>query len=263
MKKIAAITLFGLAGASFALQGGPTQPDYIQFEPSEMKDMVSLTSGNFAYSIPLGEVPGAYGSYPLSLSYHAGISPQQEASWVGLGWTLSPGSIVRDVRGVPDDQFHGGTLGYVYQYSAMYTWSIDLSYSNGPFSVGVNASSTGGVGASFTLGYKVAEAAEVGFTVSTNRGIGISGKVGFGDGASLNASAMFYPGTGDWTFSAGVGAMGENGIGASAGVQYTTGQGAAAYAGMAVKSKNMENAMKLSVRLTCDMNSADNWYDLK
>lgn len=245
MKKITAITLFGLAGASFALQGGPTQPDYIEFEPSEMKDMVSLTSGNFAYSIPLGEVPGAYGSYPLSLSYHAGISPQQEASWVGLGWTLSPGSIVRDVRGVPDDQFHGGTLGYVYQYSAMYTWSIDLSYSNGPFSVGMNASSTGGVGASFTLGYKVAEAAEVGFTVSTNRGIGISGKVGFGDGASLNASAMFYPGTGDWTFSAGVGAMGENGIGASAGVQYTTGQGAAAYAGMAVKSKNMENAMNV------------------
>ena len=27
--------------------------------------------------------------------------------------------------------------------------------------------------------------------------------------------------------------------------------------------RNMENAMKLSVRLTCDMNSADNWYDLK
>ena len=27
--------------------------------------------------------------------------------------------------------------------------------------------------------------------------------------------------------------------------------------------RNMENAMELSVRLTCDMNSADNWYDLK
>ena len=27
--------------------------------------------------------------------------------------------------------------------------------------------------------------------------------------------------------------------------------------------RNMENAMDLSVKLTCDMNSADNWYDLK
>ena len=27
--------------------------------------------------------------------------------------------------------------------------------------------------------------------------------------------------------------------------------------------RNMEGAMKLSVKLTCDMNSADNWYDLK
>ena len=27
--------------------------------------------------------------------------------------------------------------------------------------------------------------------------------------------------------------------------------------------RNMEGAMKLSVKLTCDMNSAENWYDLK
>ena len=48
----------------FALQGGPVQPDYMQFEPSGMKDMVSLQTGNFAYSIPLGELPGPYGGYP-------------------------------------------------------------------------------------------------------------------------------------------------------------------------------------------------------
>ena len=249
MKKIGCMLLLVGTTLSFALQGGPTQPDYIEFEPSEMKDMVSLTTGNFAYSIPLGEVPGAYGGYPLSISYHAGISPQKEASWVGLGWTLSPGSIIRDVRGVPDDQFHGGTLGYIYQYSAMFTWSVETGYSNGPFSVGLNSSSTGGFGASFTLGYKIAEAAEIGFTVSTNRGVGVSGRVGFGEGASLNASAMYYPGTGDWTFGASVSAMSfdedKNGVGASAGVQYTTGQGAAAYAGMAVKSKNMKNSMNV------------------
>ena len=80
MKKFSSIILLVCTTASFALQGGPTQPDYIEFETSDMKDMVNLLSGNFAYSIPLGEVPGAYGSYPLSISYHAGISPQKEAS---------------------------------------------------------------------------------------------------------------------------------------------------------------------------------------
>ena len=152
MKKFSSIILLVYTTASFALQGGPTQPDYIEFETSDMKDMVNLLSGNFAYSIPLGEVPGAYGSYPLSISYHAGISPQKEASWVGLGWTLSPGSIIRDVRGVPDDQFHGGTLGYIYQYSAMYTWGIDLSYSNGVYSVGISTSNLCGTSISASYG---------------------------------------------------------------------------------------------------------------
>lgn len=91
---------------SYALQGGPIQPDYMQFEPSATKDLVNLQTGNFTYSIPLGELPGPYGGYPLSMSYHAGVSPQQEATWVGLGWTLSPGSINREVRGVPGCIFY-------------------------------------------------------------------------------------------------------------------------------------------------------------
>ena len=190
MKKLSSLVLLVCATVSFALQGGPTQPDYIQFEPSGMTDMVSLLTGNFAYSIPLGEVPGAYGSYPLSLSYHAGISPQQEASWVGLGWTLSPGSIVRDVRGVPDDQFHGGTLGFIYQYSAMYAWGIDLSFSNKEFTVGLTSSNLGGTGvyASFGLLDK-AENANLGFSISTTQGVGID--VGFGFGGKYGLNAVF------------------------------------------------------------------------
>ena len=246
MKKIAAITLFGLAGASFALQGGPTQPDYIEFEPSEMKDMVDLVSGNFAYSIPLGDVPSAYGNYPLSISYHAGISPQKEATWVGLGWTLSPGSIIRDLRGVPDDQFHGGTLGFIYQYYAVYDWRIDTGYSNGYFSVGVNASRLGGVGASAGVGFMVSGCVEIGFKVSSDEGFGPTVGVGFGpktgkDGESslfgLNASAMYSPRSGDWTIGAGGSINGEK-IGASVGVQYTTGRGLSYKVGMSARSKN-------------------------
>lgn len=254
MKKLSSIILLVCVTSLFALQGGPTQPDYIQFEPSEMKDMVSLTSGNFAYSIPLGEVPGAYGSYPLSLSYHAGVSPQQEATWVGLGWTLSPGSIVRDVRGVPDDQFHGGTLGFIYQYSAMYTWGLDLSFSEGPYSVGVNVSSTGGVGVSATIGPDL-EGGSLGFTVSTNQGVGVSGGVGFGGNRfGLNASVMFSPGSGDVSFGGGVSMVGgdkNQAYKASLGVQYTTGQDVSMHVGLSAKSKdskNFANVIGASVR---------------
>jgi hypothetical protein len=245
MKKISSITLLLGTSAAFALQGGPTQPDYIEFEPSEMKDMVSLTSGNFSYSIPLGEVPSAYGSYPLSISYHAGISPQKEATWVGLGWTLSPGGIIRDLRGVPDDQFHGGTLGFVYQYSALYAWRIDTGYSNGVFSVGLSASNLGGVGASATVGMTVAGCVDIGFKVSTDQGVGVTAGIGYG-GVGLNASAMYSPRSGDWTLGAGVSAGGDN-VKASAGVQYTTGQGVAYSVGMSVGSDNIPSSLSASI----------------
>lgn len=46
--------------------------------------------------------------YPLNISYHGGVGMEQEASWVGLGWSLNAGSINRGMRGLPDD-FNGGS----------------------------------------------------------------------------------------------------------------------------------------------------------
>ncbi|MEL7145779.1 MAG: hypothetical protein AAFO69_05390, partial [Bacteroidota bacterium] len=89
--------------AALALTSGPTAPEYTSFEPVDTTDMVNLNTGDFNYNLPLLEVPGPAGGYPLSLSYHAGIQPSEEASWVGLGWTLNPGAIARDVNGFPDD----------------------------------------------------------------------------------------------------------------------------------------------------------------
>ncbi len=250
MNKIISLIILSYVTVSFALQGGPTQPDYIEFEPSDMSDMVSLTSGNFSYSIPLGEVPGAYGSYPLSISYHAGISPQKEASWVGLGWSLSPGSIVRDLRGVPDDQFHGGTLGFIYQYSALYTWSmeVDLAFPESYVSVGVRISNTNGAGFNATNGIKVANIADVGFAIDTDLGIGVYGQVGFENGLGLNASAMFSPKSEDWMLSAGASmrALGKKrNLSASLGVQYTTGQDVAINVGMSAISKESKTSSKI------------------
>lgn len=62
MNKIGLATLLLISTLSFALEGGPSQPDYTQFEPSGMKDMVSLQSGDFSYQIPLSDIPSPYGN---------------------------------------------------------------------------------------------------------------------------------------------------------------------------------------------------------
>ncbi|MCG8577703.1 MAG: hypothetical protein MI810_22670, partial [Flavobacteriales bacterium] len=89
--------------AAMALTTGPSQPEVQSFEPVETTDMVNLFTGDFTYNIPLMNVPGPNGGYPINLAYHAGITMDQEASWVGLGWNINAGAINRQVRGVPDD----------------------------------------------------------------------------------------------------------------------------------------------------------------
>jgi hypothetical protein len=87
-----------------ALTGGPSQPEVQSFEPVGTSEMVDLFSGDFNYNIPLLDV----GGYPVNISYHSGITMDQEATWVGLGWNINPGVINRSMRGIPDD--HNGDL---------------------------------------------------------------------------------------------------------------------------------------------------------
>lgn len=84
---------------------GPGAPEVQSFTPVDATNLVDLFSGNFSYNIPLIDV----GGYPINISYQSGITVAQEASWVGLGWTLNPGVVNRDVRGLPDD-FNGDEL---------------------------------------------------------------------------------------------------------------------------------------------------------
>jgi hypothetical protein len=98
------VTQLFFPGVSFALTSGPSQPEFSSFEPVSSTNMVDEFSGDFTYNLPLLEVPGPHGSsYPFSLSYHSGATPEEEASWVGFGWTLNPGAINRNTRGLPDD----------------------------------------------------------------------------------------------------------------------------------------------------------------
>jgi hypothetical protein len=88
---------------SYALTSGTSQPEVQSFEPITTTEMVDLFSGDFTYNIPLLEVPGPNGGYPINLLYNAGINMDQEASWVGLGWNLNPGAITRSLQGLPDE----------------------------------------------------------------------------------------------------------------------------------------------------------------
>ncbi|MBX2910228.1 MAG: hypothetical protein KF706_11415 [Chitinophagales bacterium] len=85
--------------ASFALTGGPSQPEVQSFEPANVTQMVDKFSGDFTYNLNLMDV----GGYPLNISYHSGITMDQEASVVGLGWNFNPGVINRSLRSLPDD----------------------------------------------------------------------------------------------------------------------------------------------------------------
>ena len=81
---------------------GPTQPEMQSFQSVNSNNLVDLFTGDFSYNIPLLDV----GGYPVSLHYTSGITMDQEASWVGLGWNINPGTINRNMRGLPDD-FNG------------------------------------------------------------------------------------------------------------------------------------------------------------
>lgn len=79
--------------------GGPGQPEMSTFKSIGADNMVNLFTGDFSYNIPLLDV----GGYPVNLFYNAGVTMDQEASWVGLGWNINPGTISRNMRGLPDD----------------------------------------------------------------------------------------------------------------------------------------------------------------
>ena len=88
-------------GDVFGLTTGPSQPEYSGFQGFQPGENVDPFSGDFTYSIELGDVDGVF---PLTLSYSSeSVTWDAEASWVGLGWNLNVGALQRSVNGLPDD----------------------------------------------------------------------------------------------------------------------------------------------------------------
>ena len=216
-RKISTVTLFAFLLqlfyplSTFALTGGPSQAEYESFEPAGATEMVNLATGDFVYNIPLMDVDG----YPINISYHGGVNMEQEASWVGLGWSLSPGSINRGMRGLPDD-FNGGDDVVTEEISMKDNDTYGLNVGGGVEVVGFDFASLG-------------VSAGLGIQYNTYKGIGLDIEVGVsgaisasssGDNASVSGS--IHGGLGlkisnqdgaDFTTSYGIGAQ----LGASGG----------------------------------------------
>lgn len=68
----------GFPLVTYGLTAGPTAPEATSFEPVDTTDMVNLQTGDFTYNIPLLDVPGPEGGFPVGLSYHAQRMPNEE-----------------------------------------------------------------------------------------------------------------------------------------------------------------------------------------
>ena len=191
---------------------GPNAPEAASFEPVDATDMVNLVTGDLSYVLPLLNVPSPEGGYPIALSYHAGIAMDQEASWVGLGWNINPGTINRGVNGYPDDWGKTSVNEFFYdelKEEDYYSFGVGATLGGG-ISVGLGASwgsnqSLGGfVSASIGLGGE--SGANIGASVGTN-GASINGGIGgFSGSIGTNGVGMGYGGrTGESNSYLGVG----------------------------------------------------------
>lgn len=152
---------------SLALTEGPSQPEVQSFTPIGTSDMVDLSSGDFNYNIPLLDV----GGYPINLAYNSGVTMDDEASWVGLGWNINPGAITRNMRGVPDD-FNGDKISKEFNMKANITAGVSL---------GVGFEIAGWDGLNLNVGMSMNYNSYTGFFASQS----IGAQIGFGSGLGL------------------------------------------------------------------------------
>jgi len=162
--------------AAHALTSGPTQPEFASYEPLGTTGMVNEFTGGFTYNIPLLEVPGPNGSgYPVTLSYHSGANAEDDASWVGFGWTLNTGAINRSTRGFPDD-YDSVTVDKIHKATPIETFTIGggvgiQAFSNNSFELSHANTYSSLTGYSITNGFSMALLDRVSMDWTTTNGI--------------------------------------------------------------------------------------------
>ncbi len=182
---------------AWALTSGPTQPEVQTFQPVGSTQMVDLFSGDFSYNIPLLEVPGPNGGYPINLFYNSVTDAETEASMVGLGWNIGIGAVTTNVRGIPD-AFSGDKIEN--KVSMKPNWTIGLGGSIGSNSIEIFGADLSkvlnlGFGRSYMynsykgLGYSIDP--NIGFKIPMGKmssSFGLNMSINSLEGASMNAS---------------------------------------------------------------------------
>lgn len=175
--------------------GGPGQPEMSSFKSVNANNLVNLFTGDFNYNIPLMDV----GGYPLNIYYNGGITMEQEASWVGLGWNINPGNINRNVRGVPDDFNGQDTLKQVQIMKPNKTWGLGLGANaelfgiKAPISANLGAAFNNYLGPSLDLALRGNAALKIGSIAGSEKspasaGVNIGIDVNSRSGASFSGS---------------------------------------------------------------------------
>lgn len=219
--------LFQIAqpSVSLALTEGHSQPEVQKFEPIGTTQMVDMFTGDFNYNIPLFNLPGPNGGYPVNLAYHAGSTIDDESSVVGLGWNINVGSLVRTMRGLPDEfksiadaedpMSASNEFDYLNVQSDMkQSWTMGITGSFGPevfggevnvdeqlFSLGASVyfNNYNGIGLSIdpslTVGAQGNSPLSFGLSIDSESGMGVNASVslsktysGYSQGANLGVS---------------------------------------------------------------------------
>ncbi len=186
-KALAFLLMFELMSDFFhlntvhALTGGPSQPEVESFTPIGTTEMVDVFSGDFNYNIPLLDV----GGYPVNISYNSGITADQEASWVGLGWNLNVGNIQRNMRSLPDD-FSADEIQSEFNMRPNRTFGVSLGFQpetfgaeyEGPFSlsasIGARYNNYNGIGFETSVSPTVSLSKTQESQLTTRLGVGLS-----------------------------------------------------------------------------------------
>jgi len=230
-KVVAVYMVFSLVGdiiypvVSYGLTSGPIDINQASFEPASTSEMVNLSTGDFTYNIPLMDVDG----YPINIAYHGGVTMEQEASMVGLGWTLNVGAMNRMKKGLPDD-FKGDEIKTTMNLRPRTNTSVSLGANVEVFGLEADIASnvTGqlGVGVGGSFGISFNNYYGYGLDIGANGGLSIGAgsdnfAAGLGLGIDVNSSTQsglsISPSA---SLSAGV-QKGGYGIGGSIGIGFT------------------------------------------
>jgi hypothetical protein len=185
--------------------GGPSAPEASSFKAVGSNNLVNLFTGDFSYSIPLLDV----GGYPVNLFYTGGIGMEQEASWVGLGWNINPGTVSRSMRGVPDDFNGDDKLIQTQKVKPNRTWGGEVGIDgeligrkkpNVNFSLGVSYNNY--LGAAFEIGAGVSVSIPIVESIKSEKGVPttdtttLSANLGIGVKLSSRSGLTFSPSLG-------------------------------------------------------------------